>query len=56
MSVKDKLPCPELEKAKELMVNVDGMGQADDQGFVEVGFEAGRFVSRIRNSRLRTST
>jgi hypothetical protein len=47
VSVKDKLPDPELEKAKELMVNVVGTGQAEDQGLVDVAFDARRFVSIV---------
>jgi hypothetical protein len=46
MSFKHELHCLELEKAKKLMVNVDGMGQAEDQGFVFVGFDVRRFLSR----------
>ena len=56
MSVKDKLPNPELEKAKELMVNVVGTGQAEDQGLVDVAFEARRFVSIAWSGRYRAST
>jgi hypothetical protein len=47
VSVKDRLPDPELEKAKELMVNVVGTGQAEDQGLVDVPFEARRVVSIV---------
>jgi len=56
VSVKDKLPDPELEKAKELMVNVVGTGQAEDQGLVDVAFDARRFVSIVWNGRFRAST
>jgi len=56
VSVKDKLPDPELEKAKELMVNVVGTGQAEDQGLVDVAFEARRFVSIAWSGRYRAST
>ena len=56
MSVNDKLPDPELEKAKELMANVVGTGQAEDQGLVDVAFEASRFVSIAWNGRFRAST
>jgi hypothetical protein len=56
VSVKDKLPNPELEKAKELMVNVVGTGQAEDQGLVDVAFEARKFVSIAWNRRFRAST